>query len=63
MATTDALTATLHATTDAAVWAHEWCTIARQIRDRGDDVIDEGWMIGWFANAIEIGRAAGRAST
>jgi hypothetical protein len=25
-------------------------------------VIDEGWMIGWFANAIETGRNAGLAS-
>jgi hypothetical protein len=34
---------------DAAKWAAEFCKIAR---DLGHD-IDEGWMIGWFANAIE----------
>jgi hypothetical protein len=34
---------------DAAKWASEFCKIAR---DLGHD-IDEGWMIGWFANAIE----------
>lgn len=53
-------TVALHTTTDAQVWAREWCRIAREIRDRGDEIIDEGWMIGWFANAIEIGRDAGR---
>jgi diacylglycerol kinase family enzyme len=50
----------LHATTDARAWAQEWCRIAREISARGDDLIDEGWMIGWFANAIEMGRDAGR---
>jgi len=52
----------LHSTTDAQVWAEEWCKVAREIADAaepGRQVIDEGWMIGWFANAIEIGRAAG----
>jgi hypothetical protein len=34
---------------DAAKWAAEFCKIAR---DKGLD-IDEDWMIGWFANAIE----------
>jgi len=34
---------------DAAKWAAEFCKIAR---DHGHN-IDEGWMIGWFANAIE----------
>ena len=52
----------LLATTDARVWAAEWCRIAREIEAAHDDraVIDEGWMICWFANAIETGRAAGR---
>jgi hypothetical protein len=47
--------AKLYATTDARVWAQEWCKIAREIEEADDDrqVIDEGWMIGWFANAIE----------
>ena len=44
----------LYATTDAAVWAKEWCKIARKIAAADDDreVIDEGWMITWFANAM-----------
>lgn len=32
---------------------HEWCEIAREVEARGDSLIDEDWMIGWFANAIE----------
>lgn len=43
--------------TDAAKWAAEFCKIGR---DLGHTTIDEGWMIGWFANAIEAGREAGR---
>ena len=35
---------------DAARWATAFCQIAK--RSQGLD-IDEGWMIGWFANAIE----------
>jgi hypothetical protein len=47
----------LHATTDARVWAQEWCRIAREIVAADDEreLIDEGWMIGWFANAIMVG--------
>ena len=47
----------LHSTTDARVWAQEWCRIARDIEATDDDrrVIDEGWMIAWFANAIMAG--------
>lgn len=47
--------------TDAAKWAAEFMRIARAgdiIDGRSDDT--EEWMIGWFANAIEAGRAAGR---
>lgn len=53
----------LAATTDARVWAEEWCRVARELAAKGvgEDLIDEGWMIGWFANAIEVGRAAGIA--
>lgn len=45
----------LHATDSAAVWAEEWCKVAREItvRDGWTALLDEGWMIGWFANAIE----------
>lgn len=34
---------------DAGKWATAFCQIAKKL---GHD-IDEGWMIGWFANAIE----------
>ncbi len=40
---------------DAEKWAAEFCKIAR---DKGHD-LDEGWVLGWFANAIEAGRAKG----
>lgn len=55
----------LSATTDAQMWAKEWCRIANEIEaaDDGRQVIDEGWMIGWFANAIEVGRDAGRKAS
>jgi hypothetical protein len=56
-------------TTDAQVWAEEFCrifdgyviTYDGYVSDGGDDIVDEGTMIGWFANAIEVGRAAGYA--
>lgn len=34
---------------DGSLWAEAFCQIAKK---NGLD-IDEGWMIGWFANAIE----------
>lgn len=34
---------------DGAAWAAAYCQHAKKL---GIDV-DEGWMIGWFANAIE----------
>lgn len=34
---------------DASKWAAAFCQHAKKL---GHD-IDEGWMIGWFANAIE----------
>lgn len=39
----------LHATTDAAVWASEFNKVAQQL---GYSPMDEGWLIGWFANAM-----------
>lgn len=39
-------------TTDAMVWAQEWCRIARDLEAEGKSLIDEGWMVGWFANAM-----------
>jgi hypothetical protein len=41
---------------DGKKWAEEFCKIAR---DKGHD-LDEGWMIGWFANAIMAGYDKGR---
>jgi hypothetical protein len=39
--------------TDASKWVDEYM-------DRfGDEVPDEGTLLGWFANAIEAGRSAG----
>ena len=35
---------------DAAKWASEFCKTCEKL---GIKNIDEGWMIGWFANAIE----------
>lgn len=35
---------------DAAKWAAAFCQHAKKLH--GID-LDEGWMIGWFANAIE----------
>ena len=46
-------------TTDATVWADEFVKQAWKL----GHVIDEDWMRGWFANAIEIGRLAGRVET
>jgi hypothetical protein len=42
--------------TDAAKWADEFCKVAR---DHGHN-LDEGWVLGWFANAIETARDIGR---
>lgn len=43
----------LHATTDASVWARRFVAM------HGGD---EGLLLGWFANAIETGREAGRTA-
>ena len=39
----------LHATTDAALWASEFNKVAQRL---GYSPMDEGWLIGWFANAM-----------
>ena len=52
----DEVTMKLHSTDDAQVWAEEWCKSAIQLTAEGKSLIDEGWMISWFANAIEIGK-------
>jgi hypothetical protein len=43
--------------TDGSKWAAEFRRIALEL---GYSDMDEGWLIGWFANAIEMGRDAGR---
>ncbi len=35
---------------DAHKWAAAFCQHAEKLGHKG---IDEGWMVGWFANAIE----------
>lgn len=52
---TDPVVRELLSTTDAMVWAERWCEIARDIAVREGDaaaLIDAGWMVGWFANAM-----------
>jgi hypothetical protein len=44
--------------TDGAKWAAEFRLTALRL---GYSNMDEGWLVGWFANAIEAGREAGRA--
>lgn len=48
-------TAKLYATTDAAVWASEFVKVA----ERNGQTLDEGWVAGWFANAIETAKILG----
>lgn len=46
----------LHGTTDAQAWAAEFMRVDAEHGIHSD----EGAMIGWFANAIEVGRNAGQ---
>jgi len=57
----------LLATTDAAIWAEEFCRIFAgkivsldPMNPDPHGPVDFSLMVGWFANAIETGRAAGR---
>lgn len=50
---TATLTAKLYATTDAQVWAKEFIKVHSR---NGGTIIDEGFLIGWFANAIETAK-------
>lgn len=44
---------------NAANWAKAFCQIAKANPDLlATDGLDEGWMIGWFANAIECSQDA-----
>jgi hypothetical protein len=51
----------LYSTDDASVWAKEWVRIATEITEGADEgygvLLDEGWMIGWFANCAENAKA------
>jgi hypothetical protein len=42
--------------TDGAKWAVEFRRVALEL---GYADMEEAWLIGWFANAIEAGRSAG----
>lgn len=43
----------LYSTTDAAIWAQEYMKVVRQ---RPDLAFDEGFILTWFANAIETAK-------
>lgn len=47
-------------TTDAMTWAQQFVKTIEEHPDTADPR-DEGFMVGWFANAIEAGRRAGAA--
>jgi hypothetical protein len=53
----DPAAAELHNTTDARVWAEEFCKRFGVHDPTTDNDVDDpkGLMIGWFANAIETG--------
>ena len=55
---------TLLGTTDAMVWAQEFCRIfdGRMITaaTHPNEDVDVGTMLGWFANALETGINAGK---
>lgn len=52
--------------TDAQLWAKEWVALAASLLARSNGnpltLLDEGWMISWFANAIMAGFDEGRRS-
>ena len=49
--------------TDAQRWAEQFLRIKAEIEQADDSrsTDDEGWMIGWFANAIEFAKDSVRA--
>lgn len=53
-------TVRLYATTDAKVWAEEFMKVVRSKWDGTRLPVNEGFMIGWFANAIETAKAHAR---
>lgn len=54
----------LHDTDDAMEWAEQFCDAfhhrAEGRRTHADELIEEGWMVGWFANAIEVAKRINR---
>lgn len=46
--------------TDAMQWAEAFVSIIADLR-LTDSVMDPGYMVGWFANAIEVAKSAERA--
>lgn len=49
--------------TDAARWARAFADIERRGNLRPEDADRVGWLIGWFANALQTGRDQGRRET
>ena len=60
----DQTTLRLHGTDDAMVWAKEWVATAAVMlaRTNGNTLtlLDEGWMVGWFANAMGVAESFSR---
>lgn len=60
----DEATLRLHSTDDAMVWAKEWVGIAAVLLARSNGnpltLLDEGWMVGWFANAMGVAESFSR---
>lgn len=50
---------TLNANTDARDWASEFVRTWESFKVPAGSAPDRGWMLTWFANAIEAGRDAG----
>jgi hypothetical protein len=53
------MTERLYSTTDASVWAKEFCALFGIYTPEGVVEDGEGLMIGWFANAIETAKRIG----
>lgn len=49
----DPMTKELLSTTDVTVWAKHFAATAKTLYDVD---MDEGWLIGWFANAMEMAK-------
>lgn len=51
----DEMVKKLYSTTNAMVWAEEFNKVQKELYWFE---VDEGWLLGWFANAIEKWRSA-----